>query len=141
MKMDYKIEGIADVNRTLKEIAPREAQNLMRATVQDIASQLAKSAKVGAPKDGGDLKKAIKAKRERTYPGKAESSVLVNTGKGGAFYWRFLEYGQGPDGVEHAFFLRALEEMRPNMDRVYMESFVKKLEARLARERKRLAAG
>lgn len=136
MKMDYKIEGIADVNRTLKEIAPREAQNLMRATVQDIASQLAKSGKANARKGDGTLKKAIKAKRERTYPGKAESSVVVSKE---AFYWRFEEYGQGPDGVEVAMFLRALEEMRPNMDRVYMESFVKKLEARLARERKRLA--
>lgn len=134
MKMDFKIEGIDDVNRTLKEIAPREAKNLMRATVQDIASQLAKSGKANAPKDDGDLKKGIKAKRERGTKTSVESTV-----RSAAFYWRFLEYGQGPDGVEHAFMLKALEEMRPNMDRVYLETFVKKLEARLARQRKAAA--
>lgn len=136
MKVDFQITGIADINRTLKEIAPREARNLMRTTVQDIATQLAKSGSANAP-DGntGKLKKGIKAKRERGTKEGVESTVRATP-----FYWRYLEYGQGPDGVEHAFFLKALEEMRPNMDRVYLEAFVRKLEARLARERKRAAA-
>lgn len=136
MKVDFQITGIADINRTLKEIAPREARNLLRTTVQDIAAQLAKSGSANAPDgDTGKLKKGIKAKRERGTKEGVESTVRATP-----FYWRYLEYGQGPDGVEHAFFLKALEEMRPNMDRVYLEAFVRKLEARLARERKRAAA-
>lgn len=136
MKVDFQITGIADINRTLKEIAPREARNLLRTTVQDIATQLAKSGSANAPDgDTGKLKKGIKAKRERGTKEGVESTVRATP-----FYWRYLEYGQGPDGVEHAFFLKALEEMRPNMDRVYLEAFVRKLEARLARERKRAAA-
>ncbi|MGB1388626.1 MAG: HK97 gp10 family phage protein [Paracoccaceae bacterium] len=133
--MTHEIIGIADVNRTLQEIAPREAKNLLRATVLDIAKQLATSAKKYTPSDEGDLERGIKPKRERGSPTSVEATVRATP-----FYWRFLEYGQGPDGVEHAFFFNALQEMRPNMDRVYLETFVKKLEARMARERKRLAA-
>jgi len=135
VKMDYQITGIEDVNRTLMEIAPKEAKNLLRATVQDIAKQLAKSGADGAPDgDSGKLKKGIKPKRERGSKTGVESTVRAKP-----FYWRYLERGQGPDGVEHAFFLKALEELRPDLDRIYLETFVKKLEARLARERKRAA--
>lgn len=133
MRVDFKITGIEDVKRTLAEVGPREAKNLMRVTVQDIARQLAKTGKQNAPSDQGDLKKGIKHKRERSTSGSVESTV-----RAAPFYWRYLEYGQGPDGVEHAFFLKALEEMRPNLDRVYLEAFVRKLEARMARERKKL---
>lgn len=131
--MKVEIEGIADVNRVLDAIAPKEAKNLMRATVQDIARQLAKDAKKNAPKDEGDLRKGIKPKRER-----GDRRTVKSTVRAAPFYWRFLEYGSGPDGVEHAFIMKAVQAMRPNMDRVYLEAFVKKLEARLARERKRL---
>ena len=128
------ITGIADVNRALSEVGPREGRNLIRATVQDIAQQLAKAAKANAPTDEGDLRAAIHAKRDRAQRDRVSSSVRV---AGKAFYWRFLEYGDGPDRVEHAFFLRALQEMRPNMDRVYLEAFAKKLAARVQRELKK----
>jgi HK97 gp10 family phage protein len=135
VKLDFQITGIDDVNRTLQEVGPKVARNLLRATVQDIASQLAKSATEKAPRNKGRLKKGIKPKRERGTKTSVESTV-----RAWPFYWRYLEYGQGPDHVEHAFFLKSLEEMRPNIDRVYLEAFVKKLEARLARERKRAGA-
>jgi HK97 gp10 family phage protein len=133
VNVDVKIEGIADVNRMLLEVGPKEGRNLIRATVQDIAQQLAKSAKEYSPDDTGQLDAGIKAKRDKTTRNTVSSSVRVY----GAYYWRFLEYGDGPDGVEHAFFLKALQEMRPNMDRVYMDAFAKKLTARMKRELKR----
>jgi len=128
--MDVKITGAADVANLLREIAPREGINLTRATVQAMASDLAKSAKANAPEDEGDLKASIKAKRERTKPTHVRSTVRVHPS---AFYWRFLEYGQGPDGEEHAFFLRALQAFKPRMETVYLQTFVKKLQARLKR--------
>ena len=84
------------------------------------------------PKDQGDLASGIKAKRERSPRDRADATV-----RAAPFYWRFLEYGDGPDGVEHAFFLKALQSMRPEMDLVYLEAFARKLAARMARERKR----
>lgn len=131
--MTVTITGIEDVNHALTEVGPREGRNLIRATVQDIAQQLAKSAKEFAPSDTGGLKAGIKAKRDKPTRNTVSSSVRVF----GAYYWRFLEYGDGPDNVEHAFFLKALQEMRPDMDRVYMEAFAKKLAARIKREMKR----
>lgn len=132
MRLDYKVTGIADINAVLRDVGPREGRNLMRATVFDIAKQLAADASDRAPKDDGDLASGIKAKRERSPRDRANASV-----RAAPFYWRFLEYGDGPDGVEHAFFLKALQSMRPEMDRVYLEAFARKLAARMARERKR----
>lgn len=126
-----RIRGIEDVNRVLQEIAPREAKNLLRATVNDVAGHMAKEAKSLAPKEGGDLADAIRHKRSRGTRDKVQSDVIV--GKA-AFYWRYLEYGQGPDRVEHAFFLRSLQEMRGRLSTVYVDVFVKKLVARLARK-------
>ena len=132
------VKGIADINAVFAQIAPREGINLIRATVHDIALQLAVSAKAKAPDDpatgAGDLKSSIKAKRTRGTRERVGSDVIVLSQ---AYYWRFLEYGDGPDNVEHAFFLKALQEMRPEIDRVYLEAFVKKLTARIARVRKK----
>ncbi len=134
--MSVTITGLADLNAVLNAVAPREAKNLLRATVLDIAKQLATEAKGSMPEDSGDMIAGTKAKRDRGTRDSIEASVNVT----GAFYWRFLEYGQGPDGLEYAFFLKALQAMRPDMERVYLEAFGRKLAARLARERKRRGA-
>ena len=131
--MAVTIRGIEDVNRVLTEIAPREGINLMRGTVFEIAKQLATSAKSYSPDRTGLLDKVTKAKRSRGTKTTVAADVIV--GKR-AFYWRFLEYGLGPDNVEHAMFLKALQAMRPDMDRVYLEAFTKKLIARMARQAK-----
>jgi hypothetical protein len=80
------------------------------------------------------LRKAIKSKRERALYGRLLSTVRVDPS---AFYWRFLEYGQGPDGEEHAMFMRAVENFRSDMDRIFLTQFGKKWEAALKRAAKR----
>lgn len=130
MKTEVRITGVADVNRVLRQIAPKEAQNLLRATLFEMAKQVAKEASNNAPVDDGDLKGSIKARRERGKKNVLMASVRVLRK---AFYWRFLEYGQGPDGVEHAFFLKALQNIEPEIERIYLQTFAKKLVARLAR--------
>lgn len=129
--MTARIRGIEDVNSVLTQIAPREGINLIRATVSDIAKQLAKSAKGYSPDRTGLLDKSTKHKPSRGTPTTAVADVVVANR---AFYWRFLEFGTGPDNVEHAMFLKALQTMRPDMDRVYLEAFTRKLVARLARQ-------
>ena len=69
--MSVEVSGIADVNRILMEIAPREAINLVRATVHDIASQLSKDERVaycGIPAvqgqlEPGELRDCVDGKR------------------------------------------------------------------------------
>ena len=147
------LRGVEDVNRLLTQIAPREGINLMQATVGDISKQLAQSAASKTPDDpasgAGDLKSNIKSVRKvmgmksrgrvkavRNNVRTVASAAVVVTNIKRNYFWRFLEYGQGPDNIEWAMFLKALQEMRPNMERVYLEAFAKKLVARLARMKK-----
>lgn len=134
MKPTVTIRGVDDVNDMLTQIAPKQAYNIMRATIHGVAGGISKDAKGDAPEDEGDLKQAIKPKRERGRRGYLLSTVRVNPI---AFYWRFLEYGQGPDGEEHAFFMRAVEKFRRDMHRIFIEQFGKKWEAALRRAAKR----
>lgn len=134
MRVTTTLRGLEDVDRLLGEVSPRVGFNLMRATVGGIASGIAKDAKSYAPEDEGDLKKSIKTKRERPVNNYLWSSVRVNPV---AFYWRFLEYGQGPDGEEHAMFMRAVEKFNAEKDRILVEQFGKKWEAALKRAAKR----
>ena len=132
-KTGVTITGISQINDILATIAPREGINLMRATVQDMAQQLAKTARsnMADVTDSGAMKAGTKAARRRG----TKTTVQSDVGVKGAFYWRYQEYGQGPDGVEHAMFLNALQDIRGEIDRVYMQSFGKKLGARLARKK------
>ena len=130
-----RITGIADVNRVLQEIAPREAINLLRATTADLAKGMAQDAKANAPRDQGDLAGGIKSKRARGDRNTVKAEVVANA-NGSSFHWRFLEYGQGPDGVEHAFFLGALMKAQTEIEQRYLKSFTDKLTSRLARKSK-----
>jgi len=131
-----KIRGLEDVDELLSQIAPKQARNIMRSTVHDMAGQVRNDAKRAMPTEEGTMKKGTKAKRERirAFDDRVRSTVRVNRQ---AFYWRFLEYGDGPDGVEHAFFLKATQKMSVSMDALFLASFGKKFEQTLARARKR----
>jgi HK97 gp10 family phage protein len=136
LKGTVTLTGIDDINNLLTKVGPKTAFNIMRATVHSIASGIGKDAKNDAPSDEGNLKGAIKAKRERAVRGYLRSTVRVNPV---AFYWRFLEYGQGPDGEEHAMFMRAVEKFRRDLDGIFVREFGKKWEAAMKRAAKRAA--
>lgn len=114
----------------------------MRATVHSIAGVIKNFAKdkytpIGEGTDGGTLLKAIKTKRERAKGDLVSSTVIVSKI---AFYWRFLEYGLGPGGVEYAMFHKALADFEANREQIIIDEFWKKLIAKMAREAKRTAA-
>lgn len=124
----------------LHEAAPKEARALMRSTVQQVASDIAKDARARAPRDAGELRRGITARRRNTHGGDVlESVVYVRRDKGSVdpFYWRFLEYGQGPDGVEHAMFLKALNKYKADGQQRHLDAFAKVLERRIRRAVKR----
>lgn len=129
-----KIDGLSDVAAVLNSIAPREAKNLTRSTVHASAAQIAKDAKRFMPSDTGKMKKATKPVRRSIKDNIIRSDVMVTSV---AFYWRFREYGQGPDMREDAMFMKAVALFRKDFDRIFTEQFGKKLEARLARLAKR----
>jgi hypothetical protein len=131
-----EVSGIQNVVGILADMTPREAKNLMRATVADIAKQLAKTAKDYAPVDQGDVKGGIKHKRARGSKNVVAAEVVANT-NGTSFHWRFREYGQGPDGREDAMFLTALMKMESEMQRVFLDTFTRKLVDAMARKAKK----
>lgn len=133
MSFGVTVSGIEDINHILTTIAPREAKNLLRATIFEMAKDIAKDAVSRMPSDEGTMKAETFAKRDRGNKNTLAASVRVSRD---AFYWRFLEYGQGPDNVEYAFFLQTLQALRPDLDRKYLEIFTKKLIARLKRAKK-----
>lgn len=135
--MSVELKGLDDVDELLSKIAPRQAQNIMRATIHGIAGEIRDDAKRDMPVDEGDMKRGTKSKREKSVRGQLLSTVRV----AGAFYWRFLEYGQGPDGVEVAMFGKAVAKYRARQNEIFLQQFGKKFEAALVRARKRQSAG
>ena len=138
MKTGITITGIPQFNQILQEIAPNEARNLLRATASAMAKDVAEEARGLAPVAEGDLKGAITSRRQRGT--RTLIQAMAGVGRQ-AFYWRFQEYGQGPDHAAHAFFLRASETLRANLEQTYLRVFGQKLEARLARLRKASGGG
>jgi len=141
--MTVVIEGVEDIQNLLTKIAPNHARNLMRSTVHAMASTVAKEAKTKVPGDGtGTLKKAIKTKRKKSRPDKPISEVIVehgNDARHDAFYWRFVEYGTTGKTAQRArpFIAPAVETLRQNFNSTMVREFGKKLEKKLASERKK----
>jgi HK97 gp10 family phage protein len=130
------LDGADDMAALLENIAPRQAINIMRATIHSVAGTIRDDAKRKMPRDEGTMIKATKARREKTRGNLALSTVRVGHE---AYYWRFLEYGDGPDGVDHAFFAKAVNLYRQDQTAIMVREFGKKFEAALARARKRQA--
>lgn len=127
--MSVEIRGIDDVRRVLRDVMPKEARLLSRQTTLDVARAIVDEAKPLMPVDEGKMRAGTRARQERDRDGEARASVRVLR----AFYWRFLEYGDGPDGIEHAFFLRAREKVMHKIDTIATRAFVQRLAARIAR--------
>lgn len=133
--MSVTISGLDGVVAALTTVGPKEARNLARNTVQQVASDIAKDAADMAPRDTGELKRSIKARRRNTHGGDEFESVVYVLPD--AFHWRFQEYGQGPDGVEHAMFLKALNRFKADGQKRHLDAFAKVLERRIKRAMKR----
>mgnify|MGYP003652161669 FL=1 len=128
-----KVTGLQEVQKTLSILAPKEASNILRSTVHGVAGEARDVARSHMSTDTGKMKASTKTRRRKQRGTKIRSDVMVTKA---AFYWRFREYGQGPDGTEDAMFLKATEHLRVNLTAMFREQFGKKFEARMARLRK-----
>lgn len=141
--MSLKLKGDAQVIRVLTVVAPREAINLNRSTVHGIAGLVRDGIKAVAPDDPyttrGDIVRSVKAKRERSPKLRPVSSVRIKTTRNGkvtAPYWFYQE--RGTIKMPARPFVKPLaEKTRPRLPALYRAQFGKKLEARLARLRRR----
>lgn len=136
------VERLADVEKTLGVLAPRESRNLSRRVVVKLAALVRDDVRAAArsvvDRRTGRLFKAIRSKRERGRPDVFEASVTIHLQSGGAPtapHWHLIEFGtvkQRP----RPFIAPTVKEWEPKLPRVYREEFGKQLERQLAKREK-----
>lgn len=140
-RTSVQISGIDELHEMLRDVMPNQARNILRSTVQGVASDVAKQMRQRAPKDQGVLRKAIKAKRRRGSRDEIVSEVRIEHGRGvrnDAWHWHFIEFGT----VQHPpapFIIPTVESVGPRIPSIFREQFGKKYEAALRRIAKRKA--
>lgn len=133
MRIDTQLTGVNDVYRVLNNVGPREARNIMRATVGGMAAEVRKESRKEAPKEDGDLGRAISVKRRRIRDNVVRADVVVRPL---AFYWRFIEYGTSKLG-ENPFFLRTIRAFEQRAMKSFLDNFARTFTRALARAARR----
>lgn len=130
--------GLDEFVKMTKVIAPRQARNLSRSTTQAVASEIAKRMKRKAPRDEGDLRKAIKAKRRRMRGDTAISDVRVEHGaraKHDAWYWWFVEAGTRRQSAQ-PYMRPTVQKIEGEIPMIYQAEFAKRLQKQLEKNAK-----
>lgn len=132
------VRGTRAVENTLAKVGPKAGLALSRATVSALASEIVRDARGEMSFTGAytkrTMRKATKKKVRRVRAGIVQNDVIV--GKN-AFYWRFWEYGQGSTVTRRRMFGKSVNNMRAVLGARWEALFMKKLQARLARERRK----
>lgn len=128
------VEGLEELRETLTDLAPREANNILRNTVNGVAARVRDEMKRNVAKDSRDLEKSIKVVRRRGKPNFPISEVRMGAT---APYGLMLEFGTSKTKAQ-PFVVPSVESLRPHMAEIYREEFGKKLEKALAKRRKGL---
>ncbi|NIQ01589.1 MAG: hypothetical protein GWM98_15390 [Nitrospinaceae bacterium] len=149
-----EIEGIDEIAEVLKTVVPKEANNLLRATVDGVAGEIRKKARANARTHGlRTISKAIKSRRKKSPPGKPVSQVFVEHGAGAkhdAWFWHFHEFGTDIRFIEtgrlagqfvgrvteRAFIRKGFKSVTNRLDLTLREQFQKKLTKRIERVKK-----
>lgn len=133
--MSVYIRGSREVQKILAEIAPKEAERLVKQTVSAVATDVVREAKrgmnFGGPYSTGRMKRSVRKRQRRTRGGIIQTDVTVLKR---AFYWRFYEYGDG-DVPRRRMFGKAIDKTRSNLSRRFDRLFMQKLTRRLAKLR------
>jgi HK97 gp10 family phage protein len=133
------IEGMEDLQETLKTVMPREAKNILRRTTFAVATTVRDKVKARAPKKTGALMKSIKAKRNKGTRTEMSASVVADrsggrTGRG--FHAHFLEFGTVKMPAQ-PFIVPTVEEMRSQVPELYKENFGVQYEREIAKRHKK----
>lgn len=137
-----QVLGTDELEKVLSQFAPRIANNLMRATVHGVASEITKKAKIRVPVRTGNLKRSLKTKRRRSKPGQPVADVVAESGKNvknDGFYWRFVEYGTQTGLPERPFMRPARDIVFASLDVYVKKQFKNKLIKAVDREKKKRA--
>lgn len=134
-----EITGIKEFRRMCLQLAPREARNLARSTVHGVAGRVRNEMRKKAPRDEGDLRKSIKAKRRRMQGDTAISDVRIEHGrraKNDAWYWHFIEFGTQQHAAQ-PYIRPTVQEIEDQIPQIFADEFGKRLEKALEKHAKR----
>lgn len=134
-----KIEGMDELQATLKDVLPREARNILRRTTLKIASNVRDVVRQRSPVDTGNLKKSIKSKRDKGTPTNITASVYVDKsgGKSGkGYHYHFVEFGT-VKMTARPFIVPTVEEMRPGLSEEYRKEFGVQFEKEMQKRAKK----
>ncbi len=90
--MSRKVMGVPEFNRAMNSMDGEVGRRTMRQVLFGSAKVYAGAVERRAPKDTGKLKESIGAKPVTT-DWEPYSGVTIKTGRGGAWYWHFPEFG------------------------------------------------
>lgn len=133
MKLEFEMQGIAEIQKVLEDLTPRHARNIMKNTVYGVAAELRNEIRAGAPVDDGKLKRSVSAKNLRSPPNRPASIVYF---KPQGFHWRFVEHGT-VKMPPIPFVTPAVNRFRTKLPRLINERFIKALDKAVARELKK----
>lgn len=133
-KTSMQIDGLEELREMLTEIAPREANNILRATVHGLAGKVRDRMKTRVKRRSGDLAKSIKAVRRRGKPNFPVSEVRMMATPHP--HGLMLEFGTVKTKAQ-PFIVPTVEAMRSSVPQIYREEFGKKLEKALERRAKK----
>lgn len=85
-----KIEGLADLNKLLKELPSKIERNIMRGALREGSKEFLERAKEEVPVRSGRLRKSL---RISTRFKKGEVTASMSAGGKGAFYAYMVEFG------------------------------------------------
>ena len=133
MKLEFEMQGIAEIQKVLEDLAPRHARNIMKNTVYGVAAELRNEVRAAAPVDDGKLKRSVSAKNLRSPPDKPASIVYF---KPQGFHWRFVEHGTVKMPAI-PFVTPAVNRFQTRLPQLINERFIKSLDKAVARELKK----
>jgi HK97 gp10 family phage protein len=136
-----KIEGMKEAQEMLKGVMPREARNIMRRTTFKVAGVVRQEIRDKAPVLTGNLKRSIKAKRDRGTKNTFSSTVYVDRSggrSGRGYHWHLVEFGaRGGEMPAQPFVVPTIEAFRPKANQMFSAEFGPQFEKELAKRAKK----
>ena len=106
-----KIEGLADLNKLLKELPSKIERNIMRGALREGSKEFLERAKEEVPVKSGRLRKSL---RISTRFKKGEVTATMTAGNGQAFYAHMIEFGTASFYTGSGKSVGAPYEIKPN---------------------------
>ena len=92
MATEFKVEGLAEIDKALKQLPAKIERNVLRGTVRAAAMVMRNSAKSMAPVNTGALKRSLRVSTN-VRDGRVTAEIIAGGGKQNVWYAHMVEFG------------------------------------------------